>query len=131
MTRDSASAQKVVLMSVIALVLISAYRGRLTSDSGGKGFFDRLWGVGWLAIMLGVAADVAPTVAGPFAILVVLGSVTNGGDAALHNLLGKIGGGGSGAASGGGKPSKPKPKSGNSHPSGPLGPTIGGVIPHP
>lgn len=93
---DPAQARRLVLISVFAMLAISAYRGKLTSGSGGVGFLKRLWGVGVVAIMLGLLADVAPTVAGPFAVLIVVGMLTNGGDKAIQNFLGKASGGGGG-----------------------------------
>ena len=84
-------AQRYVLISVFGLLVISAYRGKLSTKD--VSFQKRLWGVGVLAVMLGLIADVAPQIAGPFAILVLVGDITNGGDKALHNFLGKVGGG--------------------------------------
>lgn len=86
-----AQAQRLVLISVFALLGIATYRGKL-SDAKVTAT-KRLWGTGVLAIMLGLAADVAPQVAGPFAVLIVVGSLTSGGDKALTNFLGKISGG--------------------------------------
>ena len=91
MRPDAQTARRYVLLSIFGLLAISAYRGKLTSNQGGIGFAKRIWGVGWLAIMLGVAADVAPTIAGPMALLILLGSFTSGGDKAIQNMLGKLG----------------------------------------
>jgi hypothetical protein len=50
-----------------------------------------------LGVMLSVAADFAPSLAGPFAVLVLLGYATSGGDKAIENVLGKVSGSPSGA----------------------------------
>ena len=101
MNIEPTQARRLVLISVFAMLAISAYRGKLTSSTQGVGFLKRMWGVGVVAIMLGLLADVAPTVAGPFAVLIVLGMLTHGGDQALTNFLGKASGaGGSGVAPG-------------------------------
>lgn len=79
-----------MLVSALALVFIALYRDRTAPE--GVDLFKRVWGVGVLAVLLGVAADFAPTVAGPFALLVVLGAMTQGGDRAFVNALGNLGG---------------------------------------
>lgn len=86
-----AGARRIVLLSTFALVAIAAYRNK--SGSGADvGFSRRVWGVGVVAIMLSLAADVAPQIAGPFAALMVLGSLTHGGDQAIQNFLGRASG---------------------------------------
>lgn len=82
------SARKMVLVAMLGLTVINFYRSR-TPESD-VNLFRRLWGTGVLGLMLSVLADFAPTVAGPFALLVLLGSLTNGGDKAIQNALGKI-----------------------------------------
>jgi hypothetical protein len=99
-------AQRYVLISVFGLLVIAAYRGKLSTAD--VSFTKRLWGTGVLAVMLGLIADVAPQIAGPFALLILAGSVTHGGDKALQNFLGKIGSSGGG---GGQTISKPQPGS--------------------
>lgn len=79
-------AKKTVLVSMLALVAIAVYRGK----AGDGQTYKRVWGTGVVGLALSIVADFAPTVAGPFAALVVLGSLTNGGDAAIQNLLGGI-----------------------------------------
>lgn len=79
-----AKAKQTVLVSTVALMAISLYR--VKTEEGA--LYKRLWGTGVIGLFLAVMADFAPSVAGPFAALVVLGSLTNGGDAALQNLLG-------------------------------------------
>jgi ABC-type Co2+ transport system permease subunit len=83
----SNQAQRYVLISVFGLLIVAAYRGKLSDNK--ESFSKRLWGTGVLAIMLGLVADVAPQIAGPFAALILLGSLTTGGDKALNNFLGK------------------------------------------
>jgi len=135
-----AQAQRYVLISVLGLLVIAAYRGKLSDDR--ESFSKRLWGTGVLAVMLGLVADVAPQVAGPFAILVLAGSVTSGGDKALGNFLGKLGknspqgstgSGGAHVPGGASHPGGPTGPQGNhgtapggaSHPAGPVGPQTG------
>lgn len=102
-----AQAQRLVLISVFALLGIAAYRGKLTGPDTVP-LAKRVWGTGVLAIMLGLAADVAPAIAGPFAVLVVVGSLTSGGDKAIQNFLSKASGSASSpAASGGGGSAAP------------------------
>ena len=96
MNVTTTQARKYVLLSVFGLLAIAAYKGNLADSQ--VSFSKRLWGTGVLAIMLGLAADVAPQIAGPFAVLVLVGSFTNGGDKAIQNALGKIGGTGTTAA---------------------------------
>ena len=82
------SARKMVLVAMLGLTVINFYRSK-TPESD-VNLFRRLWGTGVLGLMLSVLADFAPTVAGPFALLVLLGSLTHGGDQAIQNALGKI-----------------------------------------
>ena len=49
-----------------------------------------MWATGVVGLMLSLLADFAPTIAGPFAILTVLGSLTSGGDKALASLFGAV-----------------------------------------
>lgn len=105
------TARRWVLLSIVALLGMAAYRGALTGQGG---FFHRLWGVGMLGLMLSAAADFAPSLAGPFALLVAMGYATSGGDKAIENLLGKVSGGGAapppaGHPSAGPPPRKPTP----------------------
>lgn len=89
-----ARSKQIVLVSTVALMAIAVYREQQNRDD--TGLFKRVWGTGVLAVMLSIMADFAPQVAGPFAGLVVLGSLTHGGDRALVNLT-------SGASSAAGK----------------------------
>lgn len=86
---DVQQSRRIVLVSVLAMLLINTFRGRLsTSDVTVS---KRLWGTGMVAIMLGFLADVAPTIAGPLAALSALGLASRSGDAAFSNLLGAAG----------------------------------------
>ena len=76
-------AKQTVLVSMLALIAINLYR--VKSDGS---MYKRLWGTGVVGVFLSILADFAPAIAGPFAVLTVLGSLTNGGDKALQNLLG-------------------------------------------
>lgn len=90
-------AKRLVLVSMIGLLGLAAYRGNVAGDVG---LAKRIWGVGVLGLFLTVAADVAPSLAGPFAVLVLLGYATDGGDAAIQNFLGKVSGSGGPAPAG-------------------------------
>ena len=82
-------ARRWVLLSLVGLLGLAAYRGNLAGD---RGLSYRLWGVGMLGLMLSAAADFVPQLAGPFAVLVLLGYATAGGDKAIENVLGKVSG---------------------------------------
>lgn len=92
MNLSPAQARRWVLLSLVGLLGLAAYRGNLSGD---RGLGHRLWGVGMLGLMLSAAADFVPQIAGPFALLVLLGYATSGGDKAIENVLGKVSGGGS------------------------------------
>lgn len=85
---DKTTARKTVLVSTGLLLAISIYREK--SQPVGFSYFKRLWGVGVISMMLSVTADFAPQVAGPFAALLVLGSLTTGGDKAIQNALATV-----------------------------------------
>jgi hypothetical protein len=93
---NPAQARRMVLVSLVGLLGLAAYRGNLSGD---RGLAYRLWGVGMLGLMLSAAADFAPSLAGPFAVLVLLGYATSGGDKAIENVLGKVSGGAPAGAS--------------------------------
>jgi hypothetical protein len=84
------TARRWVLVSMVLLLIMGTYKG---SKPGDVGMAKRLWGVGMLGTMLCIAADFVPQLAGPFAVLVVLGYATTGGDKAIENVLGKVSGG--------------------------------------
>ena len=90
MSPSTAQARRLVLLSVLTMFAVNAYRGRLSTAD--VTVTKRLWGTGMVAIMLGFLADLAPQVAGPFAVLAALGLVTRSGDAAFTNLLGHASG---------------------------------------
>lgn len=90
MSPTAAQARRLVLLSVLTMLAVNTFRGRLSTAD--VTVTKRLWGTGMLAIMLGFLADVAPQVAGPFAVLAALGLVTHTGDAAFTNLLGHASG---------------------------------------
>ncbi len=76
--------KQIVLVSMVALIAIAVYREK--QDRADVGLFKRIWGTGALGVFLSLIADFAPSVAGPFAGLIVLGALTHGGDQALVNL---------------------------------------------
>lgn len=82
------TARRWVLVSVTGMLIINAYRGKKSSEPVAK----RLWGTGMLAVMLGFAADTVPQLAGPFAILLLVGTLSESGDKAIQNILGKAAG---------------------------------------
>lgn len=84
------TARRWVLVSMVLLLVMGTYKG---SKPGDVGMAKRLWGVGMLGTMLSIAADFVPQLAGPFALLVVMGYATTGGDKAITNVLGKVSGG--------------------------------------
>jgi len=83
-TPDKVQARKMVLVSIFLLSVIAVYRDR---KQGTNDTFRALWGVGVLSMFLSLAADFIPTVAGPFAVLTVLGSLSTGGNKALQQLF--------------------------------------------
>jgi hypothetical protein len=105
MSPDKVQARKMVLVSAFLLAGIAVYRDR---SSGASDTFHALWGVGVVALLLSILADFAPTIAGPFAALTVLGSLTSGGTSIIDKLLGTVSS----------KPAAPKAApSGNTKPS--------------
>lgn len=88
---NKVQARKMVLASLAVVAFVSLYRDHKgTAAAGQQGTFRVLWGVAVVGMFLSLLADFLPTIAGPFAILVALGSFTHGGDAALAKVLGKI-----------------------------------------
>jgi hypothetical protein len=79
-----------VLVSIVLLLGMGVYK---SAKPGDVGMAKRLWGVGMLGLILSFAADFVPTLAGPFALLIVMGYATDGGDKAIGNVLGKVSGG--------------------------------------
>jgi len=87
MNVDKVQARKMVLVSAFALAAIAVYKDR---KQGASDTFHALWGVGILALLLSVLADFAPTIAGPFAALTVLGSAASqqGGASIIDKVFG-------------------------------------------
>jgi hypothetical protein len=106
---DATTARRYVLVSMVGLLGLAAYKGKLDQSLA-----KRLWGVGVLGMMLTLAADVAPSVAGPFALLILVGYATSSGDKAIQNFLGKVSGGAPSTPSQ--APSGNRPTGGLAHP---------------
>ena len=87
MTPDKVQARKMVLVSAFLLAGIAVYKDR---KQGSGDTFRALWGVGVVSLLLSILADFAPTVAGPFAALTVLGSLTAGGSSLIDRMLGTV-----------------------------------------
>lgn len=125
MNPSKVQARKTVLVSVFVLLLVSVYKQRgSTAAAGESSVFRAAWGAGVVGMFLSLLADFVPQIAGPFAGLIVLGSLTNGGEAALAKALGLIGpppGGSSTSTSPGAAPAATPPGS----PTGLTGP-VGG-----
>lgn len=103
MSPDKIQARKMVLVSAFLMAAIAVYKDR---KNGAGDTFHSLWGVGVVSMLLSILADFAPTIAGPFGILIVLGSLTGSGSKILDNLLG---GAANLAAAPGGKVAATKP----------------------
>jgi hypothetical protein len=88
MSPDKVQARKMVLVGLLVLTLITVYKDRRSSDPAGT--FRVFWGVGVVGMFLSLLADFLPQIAGPFAALIALGSLTNGGEQVLERALGVI-----------------------------------------
>lgn len=110
---DAVAARRTVLVSAFLLSAIAVYRNRSAGDS-----FHALWGVGVVSMALSLLADFAPSIAGPFAALVVLGSLTEKGNNIIASALGKAAAQGSAPAPAASPRSAVAPAPAN--PSGPL-----------
>lgn len=88
MRPDKVQARKMVLVSALLLAAIAVYKDR---KRGAGDTFHALWGVAVLSLLLSLLADFAPTIAGPFAVLTVLGGLAsqNGGASIIDKLFGK------------------------------------------
>jgi hypothetical protein len=84
---DKVQARKMVLVSMFLLAAIAVYKDK---KSGASDTFRALWAVGVVSEVLAIAADFAPTIAGPFAALAVLGSLTSGGSNLIGRMLGTV-----------------------------------------
>lgn len=85
MSVDKVQARKMVLVSAFLLAAIAVYRDR---KDGASDTFHALWGVGVLSLLLSLLADFAPTIAGPFAALTVLGSLASGETSIIEKVFG-------------------------------------------
>lgn len=85
MTPDKVQARKMVLVSAFLLAAIAVYKDR--KGGGTADTFHALWGVGVVSLLLSLLADFAPTIAGPFAVLTVMGSAASGGPTSLIDKL--------------------------------------------
>jgi hypothetical protein len=84
---NQVQARKLVLVSIFLLAAIAVYRDH---KNGAGDTFKALWGVGVVGLALSLLADFAPSVAGPFAGLIVLGSLTEKGSDLIAESLSKI-----------------------------------------
>lgn len=84
MTPDKVQARKMVLVSAFLLAVIAVYKDH---KGGASDTFHALWGVGVFSMLLSLLADFAPTIAGPFAGLAVLGSLASGGPTSIIDKL--------------------------------------------
>lgn len=73
---------------MVGLLVIAFYRAKTPEQD--VNLFKRIWGVGVIGFILSTLADFVPGIAGPFALLALLGSLTNGGDKAIQNFLGGV-----------------------------------------
>lgn len=87
MSPDKVQARKMVLVSAFLLAGIAVYRDH---KAGTSDTFHALWGVGVVSLLLSILADFAPTIAGPFAALTVLGSLASGDASIIDKLFGKV-----------------------------------------
>ena len=88
MSPDKVQARKMVLAGLLVLTLVTVYKDRRSSNA--QGTFRVFWGVGVVGMFLSLLADFLPQIAGPFALLIALGSITNGGEHVLEQALGVI-----------------------------------------
>lgn len=88
MNPSKGQARKMVLVSAFLLAAIALYRNRRAGDD--EGAFRALWGVGVVSLVLSLVADFAPRIAGPFAGLTVLGSLTSPGNNLIQAMLGTV-----------------------------------------
>lgn len=93
MSPDKVQARKMVLVSALMLAVLAVYRDH---KQGASDTFHALWGVGVLSMLLSLLADFAPTIAGPFAALTVLGSLASGNVSIIDRVFGGAAGGASG-----------------------------------
>jgi hypothetical protein len=87
-TPDKVQARKMVLVGLLVLSLVTVYKDRKAATPAGT--FRVFWGVGVVGMFLSLLADFLPQIAGPFAGLIALGSLTNGGEQVLEHALGLV-----------------------------------------
>lgn len=80
--------RKLVLVSIAVLAIVAVYRER---QGEGGSLYKRLWGLGVIGVVLSILSDFVPQITGPFAVLMVLGSLTSGGDKAIQGALSTVG----------------------------------------
>ena len=80
--------RKLVLVSIAVLAIIAVYRER---QGDGGSLYKRLWGLGVIGVVLSILSDFVPQITGPFAVLLVLGSLSRGGDKAIQSALASVG----------------------------------------
>lgn len=83
MNVDKGQARKMVLVGIGLFAAIEFYKGK------GAGF-KQIWNIGFVGFILTLLADFAPTIAGPFAILLALGAFTGKGGNVLATLESKV-----------------------------------------
>lgn len=86
MSPSTVQARKMVLVSSLLLFAISIYRNRQAEEPAVT--FRRLWATGVVALLLSLLADFAPKIAGPFALLTVLGWFVRDGEQLLSGVVG-------------------------------------------
>ena len=87
MNPSKVQARKMVLVSAFLLAAIAVYRDR---QQGTQATFKALWGVAVVSLVLSIVADFVPQIAGPFAVVTVLGSLTSGGSNLIDKMLGTV-----------------------------------------
>lgn len=85
MTPDKVQARKMVLVGVLLLAIIGVYRDR--SKETKQGTFRVIWATAVVGLFLSLLADFLPTIAGPFALLIVLGLLSKNGEKTFENIL--------------------------------------------
>lgn len=106
---NAVQARKVVLASIGIMAAVSLYKQHTGKAATQQGTYRTLWGVGVVGVLLSLLADFAPAIAGPFAILVALGSITHGGENLINDVLGKAAVSSSGTATTAAATSPPVP----------------------
>jgi hypothetical protein len=103
--------KRIVLVSMMGMLGVSLAR---KSGSNFAGSFQKVYAVTIVGLVLSLIADIAPSIAGWFSLLVFTGYLTPAGQQAVYNLLSKATGGQIGA----GGPVPPPSGVGVTQPSG-------------